>query len=99
MKSVSLDDFKKAVDKRNTSDHTCRNCGGKVKYSIVEGTYTCKECGFVEWDIYGRIKELLEWNPNLSRIEIATILHVKMRDMNQCFDNGILVNPKSNMLD
>ncbi len=98
MQAVSLEEFKKAIDKRNTKDHVCKKCGGSVDYSVVEGTYTCKECGFVEWDTYGKIKDLLERNPNLSRIEIAAILHIKLRDLNRCFENGTLINPKMTIL-
>ncbi|MBQ7564163.1 MAG: hypothetical protein IJT16_09255 [Lachnospiraceae bacterium] len=90
--------LEKAVHKRNNMDHQCEKCGGSTTYSIVMGTYTCNSCGYVEKDNYGRIKDLLEKYPGLSRIEIASVLHISLRDLNEFFENDMLVNPKNSLL-
>ena len=90
MAQVSLKDFEKALYKRKISEHRCKECGGRVSYSIVEG--------FVEKDNYGKIKDMLERNPALSRIELASILHIPMRELNRYFVGGVLTNPRDSLL-
>ncbi len=98
MAQVSLKDFERALYKRKISDHRCKDCGGRVSYSIVEGSYTCQECGSVEKDNYGKIKDMLERNPALSRIELVSILHIPMRELNRYFVDGVLTNPRDSLL-
>ena len=98
MAQVNLREFEKALYKRKISDHRCGECGGRVSYSVVEGIYTCQECGAVEKDDYGKIKDLLEKNPALSRIELASILHIPLRELNRYFVGGVLTNPRDSLL-
>ena len=72
------------------------SCGNKMNYSLLNGTYICPNCNFIEKDLYGKIKNLVENNPNLSKIEISIILDIPIRTLNKYIQNGYIVNPKSN---
>lgn len=37
----------------------CIRCGGKMEYS-GSGKYTCEDCGYVELDDFGKVKEFLD---------------------------------------
>lgn len=85
--------------KRDNDKHRCSKCGGASEYSVVEGSYTCKKCGNVENDTYGKVRNLLEKNPNMSRMELTSALHISLREVNSCFEGRVLTNPKISLLD
>ena len=86
--------LQKALHKKVNQEYICEKCGGKTSYSVVEGVFTCNNCGHAEKDIYGRLKEILEKYPGLSRIELASMLRISLRELNEYFENDLLVNPK-----
>lgn len=51
----------------------CTKCGSFLKY-IGLGEYICEDCGFKEYDSYGKVRAYLEKNPgsNIVRTEAAT---------------------------
>ncbi len=98
MIGTSQKTLQKALHKKINQDHFCEKCGGKTSYLVVAGIYTCNECGHSEKDNYGKLKEILEKCPGLSRIELASMLHISLRELNEYFENNLLVNPKNSLL-
>lgn len=88
-----MDDLERLVRARKSAK-TCPKCGHKLSYASVHGEYYCKGCNYREKDLFGRMKDLLEMNPSLSKLEMSMILGVPMRDLTEFIgDGGILVNP------
>lgn len=87
-----MDSLERIVRTKNAAKQ-CPKCGNKLSYSSVHGEYFCKKCKHREKDLYGRMKDLIEMNPSLSKIEMSMILNVPMRDLSKYIDNGVLVNP------
>ena len=83
----------KGLMRRKTKVKYCPKCHSKLAYTSVLGKYFCKECDYVEYDLYGQMKQLLEDNPALSKVEMSLILDVPIRDLNQFIDDGVLNNP------
>lgn len=79
--------------KKKNNEKKCK-CGCIMKYSML-GFYKCPMCSYKEKDLYGKIKDLLEMNPNLSKIEISLILNISLKNLNQYVKNGYIVNPNS----
>ncbi len=71
----------------------CPQCNTKLSYSSILGKYNCKNCGYTELDLYGQMKELVEDNPSLSKVEMSLILDVSLREVNQFITDGVLSNP------
>ena len=90
-----MDGLKRLVNSKNSVRY-CQNCGIKMQYAAVLGTYTCKQCGAVQKDTYGLMKDLLEDNPNLSMSEVSLILGVPLREVRSYVrSDGVLENPRS----
>lgn len=52
---------------------TCSKCGGIMIYEGV-GEYHCEDCGEIERDDYGKVRNYIEthYNPNVTEIERGT---------------------------
>ncbi len=87
-----MDNLTRLVRKRNLVRY-CDQCGEKMSYSAVHGIYTCKNCGNSFKDTYGKMKELLESRPSLTKVEMSRILNVPLREINSYIQDGILDNP------
>lgn len=88
-----MDSNLKGLMRRKTNTKFCPKCKTKMSYVSVLGKYTCKNCDYIEFDLYGQMKQLLEDNPSLSKVELSLILDVPIRDLNMYIDNGVLNNP------
>ena len=88
-----MDSLKNLV-RRKSNIKFCPQCKGKLSYTSVLGKYSCKNCGYEEYDLYGQMKQLLEDDPALSKVALSMILNVSMRELNVFIDeDGILNNP------
>ena len=83
------------LERNSHSSKRCKKCGAELVYSKSKGILSCEKCGYTEKDNYGKIKTLLENNPDLSKPELAMILNIPLKDVNLYFDNeNHLLNPK-----
>ncbi len=88
-----MDELARLVNTKKTIRY-CPQCHAKMGYVSVHGIYTCKKCDITQKDTYGNMKDLLEENPSFSKVEIAMILGVPLRVVNQYISsNGVLENP------
>ncbi len=61
----------------------CRECGGILVYGGI-GEYRCEECGRIEYDDYGKVRNYLEDHKgaNVSEISLETgVSHKSIREM------------------
>lgn len=87
-----MDELSRLVRRRQLIRY-CKQCGEQMSYSAVHGIYTCKNCNLSFKDTYGRMKTLLEETPSLSKIEMARMLGVPLREINHYIRDGVLENP------
>jgi hypothetical protein len=83
--------LKKPTLKKNKQPKVCQ-CGCKMTYSGYDGAYTCDACGYRELDLYGKMKELLNMYPNLTKMELSVMLNEPVKNLNPYIENGTLVN-------
>jgi hypothetical protein len=76
---------------KNKQPKVCE-CGRMMKYSGYDGSYTCDACGYRELDLFGKMKELLDMYPNLTKMELSVMLGEPMKNINPYIENGHLVN-------
>ena len=90
-------DYKLEKDsKDNNFIKICKICGKKLHYSSKKGLYYCMNCDYQEKDTFGKIKSIIDVNPNLSKPELAMILDISLKELNTYFDDdNNLVNPKA----
>lgn len=81
----------KHLSPKNKQTKICK-CGCKMDYSNIDGKYTCRECGCEELDLFGKMKELLEEQPSLTKIELSVMLQEPIKVLNQYIENGQLIN-------
>lgn len=48
----------------------CSSCGGELEYKGL-GEFACKDCGNVEYNDYGKVRNFLEEHPGASQEEVA----------------------------
>lgn len=61
----------------------CRECGGVMVYRGV-GEYRCEDCGILEYDDYGKVRNYLEKNKGANVAEISDhtgVSHKAIREM------------------
>lgn len=80
------------IDKKN-NEKICE-CGYKMNYSLL-GIYRCPNCNYEEKDLYGKLRDLLDKNPSLTKLEISLILNIPLKTLNKYIQNGYLVNPRN----
>lgn len=75
----------------------CEECGGKMFYQ-EDGVYQCLECGRVELDDFGKIKEYLTENNGATMVEIAAGTGVEMNIIRMFLEDGRIQIPKGSKL-
>lgn len=75
----------------------CEECGGKMFYQ-EDGVYQCTECGHIELDDFGKIKEYLTENDGASMVEIASATGVEMKIIRMFLEDGRIQIPKGSKL-
>lgn len=61
---------------------TCRECGGVMIYKGV-GEYQCEDCGFVDYDDYGKVRLYIEEHRGATAAEIEAAVGVSQRTIRQ----------------
>lgn len=75
--------------------HSCRECGGVMVYQGV-GEYRCEECGYVDYDDYGKVRRYIETHPGATAATIELETGVTQKSIRQMLrDERIEVAPNS----
>lgn len=64
---VSMEDFG-ALEKYHIPQ-VCLNCGGVMVFKGV-GEYRCEECGNVDFDDYGKVRQYIEGHPGANAAQV-----------------------------
>lgn len=75
LKMLKIDDFHRPTE--------CKSCGGIMVYRGV-GEYMCEDCGEMDYDDYGKVRNYLEKRRGANVTEISEytgVSHKKIRDM------------------
>ncbi len=62
--------------------HTCKKCGGVMVYQGI-GEYQCEECGFVDYDDYGKARSYIEAHPGATAAAIELETGVSQKSIRQ----------------
>lgn len=62
--------------------HVCKECGGVMVYKGV-GEYHCEDCGFVDYDDYGKVRLYIENHKGATAAEIESEIGVSQRTIRQ----------------
>lgn len=62
--------------------YRCKQCDGVMVFKGV-GEYHCEECGFVEYDEYGKVRIYLEKHRGATITEIADVTGVSQKNIRQ----------------
>ncbi len=65
----------------------CSKCGCPVSYKGL-GEYVCDNCGFHEFDDYGKVRLFLEKNPGANIVQIEARTGVSQKIINQLVSEG-----------
>lgn len=68
----------------------CSKCGRFLKY-VGCGEYKCADCGFTEYDDYGKIRGYLEVYPGASIVQVEKDTGVDQKTINRLIKQGKLV--------
>lgn len=60
----------------------CKQCGGVMIYKGV-GEYHCEDCGFVDYDDYGKVRMYIEAHRGATAAEIEAAIGVSQRTIRQ----------------
>ena len=72
-------DVREFVESYNVP-RSCKQCEGVMVYQGV-GEYQCEECGFVDWDDYGKARNYLEKHKGANAAEIEKATGVSQRSI------------------
>ena len=61
---------------------TCKQCGGVMVYKGV-GEYRCEECGFLDYDDYGKVRLYIEAHRGATAAEVEAAVGVSQRIIRQ----------------
>lgn len=61
---------------------TCKNCGGVMVYQGV-GEYRCEDCGALELDDYGKVRNYIEQHPGANAADIESNIGVSQRTIHK----------------
>lgn len=61
---------------------TCKQCEGVMVYKGV-GEYQCEECGFIDYDDYGKVRLYIEEHHGATAAEIEAAVGVSQRTIRQ----------------
>lgn len=75
----------------NTDDRpvNCSKCGSFLKYQGL-GEYRCEDCGYREYDNYGKVRAFLEKNPGASVVQVEAATKVPQKIVYQLVTEGKL---------
>ena len=59
---------------------TCKKCGGVMVFKGV-GEYHCEDCGFVDYDDYGKVRLYIEEHKGATAAEIENAIGVSQRSI------------------
>ena len=62
--------------------HSCKKCGGVMVFKGV-GEYHCEDCGFVDYDDYGKVRLYIEGHRGATAAEIESATGVSQRTIRQ----------------
>lgn len=68
---------------------TCRECGGVMIFKGV-GEYHCEDCGFVDYDDYGKVRMYIEDHKGATAAEIEKEVGVAQRTVRRLLKDGRL---------
>ena len=75
----------------------CKKCGGIMVYQGV-GEYRCEECGFLDYDDYGKVRNFIEKNPGATAVAIENVTGVSQKSIRRMLrESRIEVAPGSKM--
>lgn len=66
---------------------TCRECGGVMVFKGV-GEYHCEDCGFVDYDDYGKVRLYIENHKGATAAEIEKEVGVAQRTVRRLLKDG-----------
>lgn len=66
---------------------TCRECGGVMVFKGV-GEYHCEDCGFVDYDDYGKVRLYIEEHKGATAAEIEKEVGVAQRTVRRLLKDG-----------
>lgn len=67
----------------------CSKCGSFLKYKGL-GEYICEDCGFKEYDNYGKVRAFLEKNPGANVVQVEAATKVPQKIVYQFVSEGKL---------
>ncbi len=71
--------------------HTCKKCNGVMIFKGV-GEYKCEDCGYLDYDDYGKVRNYIEQHKGATALEIENAIGVSQRTIRQLLrDNRIEV--------
>lgn len=66
---------------------TCKECGGVMIFKGV-GEYHCEDCGFVDYDDYGKVRMYIESHKGATAAEIEREVGVAQRTVRHLLKDG-----------
>ena len=79
----------------------CPKCGSKFRY-IGVGEYACEECGFKDYDDYGKVRNYIEQHPGSNIVEVEARTGVKKAAIRRLLDEErfslVVEHPEDNKL-
>ena len=79
---------------QNNNIEICPCCKKEMKYCFSTGVYSCDTCKLEKRDLYGKLRDLIEENPNLNKIALSCILDISLKELSKYIKDGYLINPK-----
>lgn len=67
----------------------CSKCGSFLKYKGL-GEYICEDCGFKEYDEYGKVRAYLEKNPGANIVQVEASTGVPQKTIHRMVEEGKL---------
>jgi ribosomal protein L32 len=67
----------------------CEICGGQVAY-IGLGQYQCKQCSYINFDDYGKVRDFLDENNSAPSVVISEVTGVDKDIVDLMLEEGIL---------
>lgn len=59
---------------------TCKKCSGVMVYQGV-GEYKCEDCGYLDYDDYGKVRSYIETHRGATALEIENAIGVSQRSI------------------
>ena len=69
--------------------NSCAQCEGTMEYKGV-GEYQCENCGYIDYDDYGKVRNYLEKHKGATSSEVETATGVPQRSIRRMLKEGRL---------